>query len=625
MHDIAISHTPRPPYVYPLAEERLRVRLRLALDDTRTPIIEWSDRQAWQGPNNELPMCWFAADAHFRYWEAEIAPSEGRTRYVFRLEGEHAPTWFGGWGVTNTRPSGSWPDGYFHWPYLHKDSLVTAPAWVRDAIGYQIFPDRFARGNPPVAPEINGRWDEPPRYNTFAGGDLRGVRDHLDYITALGVNLIWFTPVFQAPSNHKYDTAAYDRIDPHFGDDEIFSGLVTDARQRGVRIILDGVFNHSGVRFAPWQDVLERGVSSPYWGWFDIEGDRADVRARNYRTFSKAAYMPRLMTGNPEVQAYLIERAQRWMRMGIAGWRLDVADEVNSEFWRNFRREMRAINPEAYLVGEISYDAVRWLEGDQFDGVMNYPILNALRQFVGRRHAPTSDHRPDSAPSPDTRLDGSGFLSLLSQIRSWYPGWATTAALNALSTHDIPRFLTEMGGDVDRYLLGMTFLMTYEGIPFIYYGDEVGMEGGDDPDCRRAMVWEPQRQNARMLSAVKALTRLRRERPALRGSGFRPLPSGEARVATYLRGVNGREELPGEGGADQTHVALVALNSSDTPATITISRDNLMRAPSRGALVWPEGAEVAYEPLTGKTHSIGEAGLQAALPAHGSIILTSDA
>ncbi|HEX8981745.1 MAG TPA: glycoside hydrolase family 13 protein [Ktedonobacterales bacterium] len=617
MHDLAVWHIPRPPYAYPLADERLNVRLRVAKDDLRRPTIEWSDRQAWTRPNEETPMRWFADDAQFRYWEATITPSEGRVRYLFRLEdstGQAAPVYFGGWGLTRERPQGAWPDGYVHWPYIHRERFVTTPAWVRDAICYQIFPDRFARGNPPVAPDLAAGWTGQISHRSFWGGDLRGVIAHLDHVASVGANLIWFTPIFQATTNHKYDTTDYGRIDPHFGDDEVFNRLIAESRARGIRVILDGVFNHSGSQFAPWRDVLEHGMASPYWGWFDVTDEPADPKLRNYRTFAKAPHMPRLMTGNPEVQAYLFERASRWMRMGIAGWRLDVADEVDSSFWRAFRRDMRAINPEAYFVGEISYDAVRWLEGDQFDGVMNYPVLHAALRFV----APPENGGTTSAP-----LDASGFLDAVSQIRTWYPGWANTAALNALSTHDIPRFLTEMGGDVDRFLLGLTFMMTYEGIPMIYYGDEVGMEGGADPDNRRPMIWEPERQNHRLLEQVRALTRLRRERPALRGSGFRPIRLAKPSVAAYLRGVSGLEELPREGGsAEQGSVALVLLNTSKEPVTVEVSQRDLSQPEAFGAITWPASERVAYEPLTRKAHALTDTGLSVTLPALGSMVLT---
>ncbi|HET9110167.1 MAG TPA: alpha amylase N-terminal ig-like domain-containing protein [Ktedonobacterales bacterium] len=619
--DLALWHQPRHPFAYPLAHERLRVRLRLARGDERRPSVEWSDTQNWSGPDDRIAMRWVADDGLCAYWEADLTPYEGRTRYIFHLEDPQQPSasrWFGERGVTTVRPESGWPDGYFHWPYLHRERFVSTPAWVRDAIGYEIFPDRFARGNPPVAPQMASHWPGRPTSDAFWGGDLVGVIDSLDYIASLGANLIWLTPIFQSPSNHKYNIDDYERIDPTFGDDAIFQRLIAESRARGMRIVLDGVFNHSGLNFAPWRDVAQRGIASPYWGWFDVQGDLPDPRMRNYRTFGHTASMPRLMTANPEVQAYLIERAQRWTRMGVSGWRLDVADEVDPSFWRAFRREIRAVNRDAYLVGEIAYDASRWLEGDQFDGVMNYPLRHALLQF-----ATAPGHEAPGAPHADQRLDGRGFLDAISRVRSWYPGWATTAALNPLSTHDVPRFLTAVGGDVARLRLGLTFLLTYEGIPLLYYGDEVGLEGGHDPDTRRPMPWEPERQNQTLLTDVRALTRLRREHAALRSSGFRPIATVDRRVAVYLRGVSGTEELPGEGGAPG-EVALIALNSAPEPVTIDLSMADLTRPALPGALTWPTHATHARDLLTNARVAAVDDALRLSLPPLGAAILGPD-
>lgn len=618
-HDLAVWHMPRPPYAYPLAQERIRVRLRLARDDQRLPSVQWSDRMGWRGPDERAAMRWYADDATYRYWEADLTPVEGRLRYLFRLDDPHAPdapTWFGEQGAAPHPPRAEWPDGYFHWPYLHRERFITTPAWAREAIAYEIFPDRFAHGHPPIAPELIGQWPGANARAAFWGGDLVGVIDSLDYINGLGANLLWLTPIFRSPSNHKYNTDDYDQIDQHFGDDAIFQRLIAESGRRGMRVILDGVFNHSGLNFAPWRDVLAHGVASPYWGWFDIDGAQADVRARNYRTFAQTAAMPRLMTANPDVQAYLIERAQRWTRMGAAGWRLDVADEVDPSFWRAFRREIRAIRPDAYLVGEIAYDAARWLEGDQFDGVMNYPLRRAALQFF----APAGQ-RPTGAPEVDDRLDGAGFLDALSHIRAWYPGWATSAALNALSTHDTPRFLTAMGGDMARLRLALTFLMTYEGIPMLYYGDEVGMEGGHDPDNRRPMRWERDEPQRALLADVRSLARLRRDMPALRGSGFRPIATTDRRVAVYLRSVSGTEELPGEDGAPG-EVALVALNTSDATVTLDLRLGDDTARP--GALAWPAHARHARDPLSGAIHTLADQTLRLEASAGGAVILTPE-
>jgi cyclomaltodextrinase len=613
-------HQPRPPFAYPQQDERIRVRLRTWREDARQPTVEWCDRMGWIGPNVESPMRWLCDDARFRYWQADIVPREGRVRYVFRLDSSssgQAPTWFGEAGLLPGRPGLSWPDGYFHWPYLHHQSLLDTPSWVRHAVGYEIFPDRFARGTPPVSREAANRWPGQPTRNALWGGDLRGIVDAAGYVSALGVNLVWLTPIFEAPSSHKYDTTDYGRIDPHFGDDELFARLVGEYRAHGIRLILDGVFNHSGAEFMPWLDVRQRGMDSPYWSWFDIQGRRPDPRQRNYRSFAQAAYMPRFMTGNPEVQAYLIEQAQRWMRMGIAGWRLDVADEVDTQFWRAFRREMRAITPDAYFVGEIAYNAARWLEGDQFDGVMNYPLRSAILRFVAATgKAPSAVARQQHQQS----LDAAGFLNLLGELQSWYPGWATTASLNPLSTHDVPRFLTACGRDSARWRLGMICLMALEGIPLIYYGDEVGLEGADDPDCRRPMRWAPEEQNAEMLATTRSLIRLRHEWPALRASGLCPLTTGSPDVAAFIRGTTGIEEvapttcLPGA-------IAVVVLNRSGHPVPVEI---DLAADAIRASPAWPVSTTCALDLLSEIRFTLDGQRLRAVVPPREALLLVPD-
>jgi cyclomaltodextrinase / maltogenic alpha-amylase / neopullulanase len=597
-NDLAIWHEPRPPYAYPQHDGRVRVRLRLALGDDRIPTLAWSDRQDWSGPDETGPMRWLADDAHFRYWEGEVIPIEGRVRYVFRLEGHDQPAlWVGESGVTDVRPGNEWPDCYFHWPYVHPENIPHTPAWLRDAVGYEIFPDRFARGNPPIAPDIVREWREKVTHWSKWGGDLAGVLDALGYLDALGVNLLWLTPIFLSPSNHKYDTSDYSQIDPHFGTEELFARLVGEANAHGIRVLLDGVYNHAGINFAPWRDVLAHGSASPYWGWFDVQAQHADTTARNYRTFGHSAHMPRLRTANPEVQAYLIEHARRWMRMGIAGWRLDVADEVDTSFWRAFRREMRAINPDAYFVGEITYNAGRWLDGSQFDGVMNYPLRRALIQFL----AP--DREVTGAPPPHERLDATGFLSALGQLRTWSPDWAMPAMLNPLSTHDVPRFLTVMGEDARRWRLGLFFLLAYEGIPLIYYGDEIGLKGGYDPDNRRPMIWDSGQQNAEMLATTRQLIALRQGLSALRSSGFRPLATQHPRVAAFMRGGQHDDKV--------SDVALVVINASEAPAEVTLSLEGTAPVTLPN---WPDVSS-ARDLLTETRHPVTHGSLTLRLPA----------
>ncbi|GIQ62169.1 hypothetical protein PACILC2_07370 [Paenibacillus cisolokensis] len=231
--------------------------------------------------------------------------------------------------------------------------------------------------------------------------------DRLDYLTELGVNAIYFTPVFEATTNHKYDTSDYFRVDPHFGTNETLKTLVRECHARGIRVLLDAVFNHSGRQFAPFVDVIEKGEESLYKDWFHVRKWplRIEDGVPTYETFAFEPIMPKLNTSNPEVRDYLLKVASYWMdEIGIDGWRLDVANEVDHQFWREFRQTVKKANPDAYILGEIMHDAMPWLQGDQFDAVMNYPFTNTVIDFSlrGKSTAPASQRR-SARCSPVTR------------------------------------------------------------------------------------------------------------------------------------------------------------------------------------------------------------------------------
>jgi cyclomaltodextrinase / maltogenic alpha-amylase / neopullulanase len=596
----ALWHEPRPPYAHVIRADTVRVRLRTSRADRVRCYVEWADPYDWPIPDRVQELRRLAADDLYIYWEAELAAAEGRVRYLFRIEDANAAEpehtwWFGGDGLTTARPPIEWPDGYFHWPYIHPSEVPAPPAWVREAICYEIFPDRFARDDEcqPPAPGWPGR----PTARAIWGGTLGGLIAHLPYVASLGVNLLWLTPIFAAPSNHKYDTADYTRIDPQFGNDEVFARFVAESHRQGLRVVLDGVFNHCGALFGPWEDVVARGRASPYWGWFEVQGERPDPATRNYRTFGHTPSMPRLMTDNPEVQAYLIERARRWTRMGIDGWRLDSADTVDPTFWRRLRRELRAINPQLYLVGEIGHEAGRWLEGDQFDGVMHYPLRGALlRWLAAGRMGPDGHPAPGAPEGFGARLTARGFAARLGAMRAWYAEWARVGSLNPAGTHDVPRLLTALGEDRQRWRLALAFILGYEGIPQLYYGDEVGLRGGEDPDCRGPMEWNPDRQDGDMLAWTRELVWLRRRTPALRSSGVWPLHADDGGMLALLRG----ESAP-PGAADQTDVAVMVLNASeDGERTLTLDL-----AGSRGRPEWPAG-QWAQDALSGERWQVSD-------------------
>jgi glycosidase len=381
------------------------------------------------------------------------------------------------------------------------------PEWVQDAIFYQIFPDRFDKGDLRTHPAGALAWGARPSRRSFFGGDLAGIHRRLDGIQELGVTALYLNPIFLAPSNHKYDTADYLQVDPQFGSEAELSALVSDAHQRGMRIILDGVFSHSGDHFWAFRDVVKHGSASRYRDWYSFQQLPVRKRPPNYRASGGVAFLPRLNTANPEVQAYLYEVAGHWITAaGVDGWRLDVPWEQPGEFWRGFRKAVKAVSPDAYLVGEAWGDASPFLQGDQFDGVTHYRLRELLFRFFLQQ-----------------AIDAATFDRELNALRSTIPPLARRSLLTLLGSHDTPRLATLAGGRRAAVQALFAMLFTLEGVPLIYYGDEIGLQGGPDPDCRRCMPWEESVWDQDLRALVRRLSRLRAIHVALRRGDFTPL------------------------------------------------------------------------------------------------------
>jgi glycosidase len=444
-----------------------------------------------------------------------------------------------------TRPEN--PNKLFEFPFINPVDVFTPPAWVKDAVFYQIFPERFANGDPSLDPEDVQPWGAEPTPTNFFGGDLQGVMDHLDHLNELGINAIYFTPIFTATTNHKYDTEDYMKVDPHFGDIATLKKLVDTCHERGIRVLLDAVFNHSGGTFAPFVDVQEKGEDSIYKDWFHIREFPLQVvnGIPTYDTFAFEPHMPKLNTEHPEVKEYLLKVAEFWItEVGIDGWRLDVANEVDHDFWREFRKVVKRANPEAYILGEIWHESAPWLEGDKFDAVMNYPFTDAVLDFFVHGS-----------------LDAEGFANSIGRQLSRYPLQASEVAFNLLDSHDTPRLLTLAAGDKNKMRLASLFQFTFMGTPCIYYGDEFGMDGDGDPGCRKCMEWNPEKQDRDLFEFYRQLIQIRNEQPALRTGTFTFLEAGrQGSKLAYER----RLDL-------QTIVVLI--NSEETAQTFRIDVD----------------------------------------------------
>lgn len=407
---------------------------------------------------------------------------------------------------------------------------MTVPSWVSDSIFYQIFPDRFANGDRGNDPPNVQPWGEKPTLQGFQGGDLQGIIDKLDYLVDLGVTALYLNPIFLSPSNHRYNTTNYYRIDPKLGTMDDFKRLLAAVHERGMRLILDGVFNHCGRGFFAFVDVLENGEHSPYQDWFHIHDFPLQAfspgDAERYTAWWKFKSLPKFNTDNPEVRRFLFDVARYWIEQGADGWRLDVPNEIDDDsFWDEFRRQVKGVNPDAYLVGEIWEPDPRWVGEGHFDGLMNYPVRSALLELL-------------QGGSPRS------FSDRVSELLTLYPEVHNRAHYVPLGSHDTPRIMTLADGEARKVCFAMSFVFCYLGAPAVYYGDEIGLEGGEDPDCRRAFPWQPEHWDHGMRDHVRHLAWRRRENPILtQGSFHAHFASDAARVLSFRRQHNGLSGL----------------------------------------------------------------------------------
>jgi len=381
---------------------------------------------------------------------------------------------------------------------------MSVPEWVKDAIFYQIFPDRFANGDSSNDPPNVQHWGAKPTTWGFQGGDFQGIIQHFDYLLDLGINALYLNPIFQASSNHRYNTYDYLKLDPKLGDLQTFHKLLDLAHQHHIHIVIDGVFNHCGRGFFAFQDILENQDHSPYLNWFHIKNFPVDAYsrgdARDYLAWWNIKSLPKFNTDNPAVRRYLLDVARYWIELGVDGWRLDVPNEIDDdEFWAEFRSVVKSANPEAYILGEIWTVDLRWVGEDHFDGLMNYPVRDAVLRLL-----------------QTGTLDIPHFKSKLDSLIQLYPSQNLHAMYVPLGSHDTERLLTKVDGDLSKARLAYLFQFAFPGAPAIYYGDEVGLTGGKDPECRSAFPWDKRKWNTALRSWLKTLITLRKEYAALR-------------------------------------------------------------------------------------------------------------
>lgn len=512
METAAILHRPDSEYAYLYEVDNFHIRLRTKKDEVSQVGLIGGDPYLFdvdEWYKTEEPMKLLASTDVHDYWLIETTAPYRRLQYAFHVVGKDGTeVFYGDRGIfPYTVETLATPGYFFRMPYFQEIDRFKSPDWVKETVWYQIFPERFANGNPTVTPKNALPWGskEHPGREDFFGGDLQGVIDHLDYLVDLGINGIYFCPIFKASSNHKYDTIDYYEIDPDFGDKETFKKLVDEAHKRGIRIMLDAVFNHTGDISPLWQDVVKNQGKSKYVDWFHVHSFPVDIgengnfegeRTVSYDTFAFTPHMPKLNTANPEVQKYLLDIATYWIReFDIDAWRLDVANEVDHHFWKEFFKATTDLKKDFYILGEIWHSSQSWLQGDEFHAVMNYAYTETIEDFFVKK-----------------KIDVSKMVAGLNEQLMLYRQQTNEVQFNMLDSHDTARLLTICGDDKELAKATLAFTFLQHGSPCIYYGTEIGMTGDNDPDCRKCMIWDQEKQDLTMFDFTKKLIALRKEK-----------------------------------------------------------------------------------------------------------------
>ena len=499
MNKYALYHATEAPYSYAKDVNTLTLRVRTAKDDIKKCIVYYKDKYLESNPYEEKEMRLAARAGLFDYFQTDISVFRNRYQYYFKIVDKDGK-------VSYITERGVKDDEKLIYPYIYPyiaaEDVYDDVKWMQECVVYQIFPERFCNGDNSINPEYVMPWGKEDNLTYYSryGGDIKGITSKLNYLEDLGIDVIYMTPIFKSKTAHKYDTTDYFNIDPQFGTVESFKELVDKAHAKGIKIILDAVFNHSGEDFFAFKDVLKNQQQSKYKDWYFIDSYPVSRENENYYTFGDRHFnIPKLNTQNNEVKEYLLKVGEYWVKeIGIDGWRLDVCDEIGHDFWRAFRKRIKSANKDAVIIGEIMHEANSFLKGDQLDGIMNYPFKNAVTDFFARK-----------------TISSDEFSDILAGNRMLYMDSVTKQMWNLIDSHDTKRFLTECNEDLDSMKLAVAFQFTYLGVPYIYYGDEVGMNGGDDPFNRRCMVWDKEKQNSNMLEYFKKLIRIRKENKAL--------------------------------------------------------------------------------------------------------------
>ncbi len=544
----AVQHIIDSSYAYAYEDDQLVFRIRTAKDDMKRCLIFFGDRVCRERivKMDSYPMQKTACDGLYDYYEAFVQTPYSRVCYYFLLDdGEEMRYYYDGEFKTEVDADRTL---YYQFPYIRREEVVSVPEWAKEAVMYQIFPDSFATDKRVITglrKEIPSKSGEISK--SLFGGTLKGIEENIDYLVQLGINCLYLNPIFEATEWHKYDTRDYKSIDPCFGNMEDFKRFVRKCHDNNIKVLLDGVFNHSGWRFFAFKDVMEKGEKSKYKDWFyDIKFPMEYIPVPSYECFAYVKEMPKLNTSHPEVKAYFYDIAKYWIQEAdIDGWRLDVANEIDHDFWRGFRKAVKSIKEDAFLVAEIWEDAENWLGGDQFDSAMNYKFSYLCTKFFAEQS-----------------IGVEAFDHGINRLLMRYKHPVTYVQMNLLDSHDISRFLSRAGGDVQRFKLAVFYQMMFVGIPSIFYGDEKGIMGMTEVEYRKPMVWKDDQVTADLTAYYKTLIAVRKKYMGAMLGEYKTLYKNEENQIYIFGRGNKKDGL------------IIILNRSDKQQEINIETDD---------------------------------------------------
>lgn len=493
----AIFHDMDKRFCYAIDKDLFVIRVQVKKDDMKEVILHYEDKyipMERKDTRMTLPMKKVATSQFHDYYEAQLRMNLICLRYFFEftdMQGEKV--YYGNYEfdkecITNR-------DRMFDCPQnLREEEMFEVPQWAANKVVYQIFPSRFA-ATQPVDKKLWYKAPITPMDDLH--GNLRGIIEHLDYIKDLGIDVVYLTPIFKSNSCHKYDTIDYYQVDPSFGTTEDLKELVQKSHERGMKVVLDAVYNHSGREFFAFQDILEKGEKSKYLDWYFIDelpprGEWGEIP--NFKCFGYYGGMPKLNLKNPEVEKYITDVACYWIKeCDIDGWRMDVGDEISHFFWKNFRKAIKAVKKDMLIIGEIWHYAGDFLEGDEWDTVMNYPFYLNLIDLLA-----------------DEKINVSQFVQNLGYLKGRLNKKCYPLMWNLIDSHDTARFLHLCHDNKKKQHLAAAFQLLLPGMPMVYYGDEYAMPGANDPDCRRGMYWDEEYQDKEMYNWYKKLMQVRK-------------------------------------------------------------------------------------------------------------------